>query len=63
MLSERRRAWEGWGEVGRTAGKVGFKGKSKASIANKLAQGSLWHDALFAYLATLELDGMKLEDL
>lgn len=44
-------------------GKHGFKDETKASIANKLARGTFAVAFLFACLAALEIEGVKLEDL
>ena len=43
--------------------KHGFKGETKASIANKLARGTYAATFLFACLCALEVEGIRLEDI
>jgi hypothetical protein len=43
--------------------KHGFTEETKASISSKLSRGTFAASFLFACLAALELEGVKLEDL
>lgn len=63
LKAELKRADVTYDELADRLAKHGFKGETKASIANKLARGTYAATFLFAVLAALELEGVRLEDL
>jgi hypothetical protein len=63
LKAELKRADVTYEELAQRLAKHGFKGETKASIANKLARGTYAATFLFAVLAALELEGVRLEDL
>ena len=63
LKAELKRADVTYEELAVRLAKHGFKGETKASIANKLARGTYAATFLFAVLAALELEGVRLEDL
>jgi hypothetical protein len=63
LKAELKRADVTYEELAARLAKHGFKGETKASIANKLARGTYAATFLFACLSALEIDGFQLEDL
>jgi len=63
LKAELKRADVTYEELAARLAKHGFKGETKASIANKLARGTYAATFLFACLAALELEGVRLEDI
>lgn len=63
LKAELKHAGVTYEELAERLAKHGFKGETKASIANKLARGTYAATFLFACLAALELDSVRLEDL
>ena len=63
LKAELKRADVTYEELASRLAKHGFKGETKASIANKLARGTYAATFLFACLAALELEGVKLSDI
>lgn len=63
LKAELKRADVTYEELAARLSKHGFKGETKASIANKLARGTYAATFLFACLSALGLEGVKLEDV
>lgn len=63
LKAELKRADVTYEELAKRLEKYGFKGETKASIASKLARGTFAATFLFACLAALELEGVRLEDI
>lgn len=63
LKAELKRAGVTYEELAGRLANHGFKGETKASIANKLARGTYAATFLFACLAALEMEGLRLEDL
>jgi Domain of unknown function (DUF6471) len=63
LKAELKRADVTYEELAARLAKHGFKGETKASIANKLARGTYAATFLFAVLCALESEGFRLEDL
>jgi hypothetical protein len=63
LKAELKRADVTYEELAARLAKHGFKGETKASIANKLARGTYAATFLFACLTALESDGVKMADV
>ncbi len=63
LKAELKRADVTYEELAARLAKHGFKGETKASIANKLARGTYAATFLFAALTALESTGVRLEDV
>jgi hypothetical protein len=63
LKAELKRADVTYEELAVRLAKHGFKGETKASIANKLARGTYAATFLFACLAALEIDGVQLAQI
>lgn len=63
LKAELKRADVTYEELAARLAKHGFKGETKASIANKLSRGTYAATFLFAALTALESEGVKLADV
>jgi uncharacterized protein CbrC (UPF0167 family) len=63
LKAELKRADVTYEELAEKLAKHGFKSETKASIANKLARGTYAATFLFACLAAVGVEGLRLEDV
>lgn len=63
LREEIRKAGITYEELAKRLKKHGFKEETRASVTNKLWRGTFTATFLFACLAALELEGVRLEDI
>jgi hypothetical protein len=63
LKAELKRADVTYEELAARLAKHGYKGETKASIANKLARGTYAATFLFAALTALESEGVRMADV